>query len=82
MPHRLPKPWFGFYLLPCQDQALEEKWEARESARRRELSHAQADYSKVRQATFVIIVVVTAIITIALWFMVNVTPLLGLGPDR
>ncbi|CAM9355311.1 unnamed protein product [Ectocarpus fasciculatus] len=31
-----------------KDEALERKWEAREVTRRRELGHAQADYSKVR----------------------------------
>ncbi|CBJ32316.1 centrosomal protein 120 [Ectocarpus siliculosus] len=30
-----------------KDEALEQKWEAREATRRRELSHAQADYSKL-----------------------------------
>lgn len=35
-------------VLCFQDQALEDKWEARESARRRDLILAQTDYSKVR----------------------------------
>lgn len=41
--------WVGL-ALAWQDSALEEKWEAREAARRRELAHAQADYSKVKEA--------------------------------
>ncbi|CAM9253561.1 unnamed protein product, partial [Hapterophycus canaliculatus] len=32
-----------------KDQALEEKWESREAARRRELKNAQTDYSKVKE---------------------------------
>lgn len=39
-------------ILCFQDQALEDKWEARESARRRDLMHAQTDYSKVRTLLF------------------------------
>ncbi|CAM9957971.1 unnamed protein product [Scytosiphon promiscuus] len=34
-------------LLREKDQALEEKWESREAARRRDLTNAQADYSKL-----------------------------------
>lgn len=47
--------FFAFwFVLALQDSALEEKWEAREAARRRDLAHAQADYSKVKPITVVL----------------------------